>query len=139
MVRSAVMGVQTRVVSRRVEDGSAVPFSVLVSCSAVAGPQIDITSNLIAAVAHSLWEARGGDSLANWADAESIIAGLLSPSATPPPPAAAGAPPSSAGAAASSIAEAKPRSAGKPSAAAGKQGPGSGKPGAGGGKRSSRR
>ena len=130
MVRTSATGVQTRVVSRRAADGSAVPFNVLISCSAPTGGQIDITSNLVAAVAHALWEARGGDPIANWVDAESVVAGLISPAATLAQPSIRASAP---------IPEPKPRAGGKPAAAGAKTAAGGGKPDPNGAKRSSRR
>ena len=44
---------------------------------------IDITGPLVGAIAHCLWQARGGDSMTNWADAERALDQLLG--AAPPP------------------------------------------------------
>ncbi len=41
------------------------------------GTELDITGALIGAIAHSLWQARGGDSMTNWADAETVLDQLL--------------------------------------------------------------
>jgi len=52
----------------------------------VAGPQlqpVDVTGAIISAVAHALWQARGGDSLVNWADAEDVVGQMLSPKPAP--------------------------------------------------------
>ena len=46
------------------------------------GPQVDVTGVVVAAIAHALWQARGGDAMTNWADAERAIdslAGEISP------------------------------------------------------------
>lgn len=39
--------------------------------------QIDVTGGLVAAIAHSLWQARGGDPAANWFEAEGVLDQLL--------------------------------------------------------------
>lgn len=43
---------------------------------------VDVTHCLTAAVAHCLWQARGGDDAANWADAEATVEQLLAGIAT---------------------------------------------------------
>lgn len=46
----------------------------------------DAAGSLTAALAHSLWQLRGGESIANWADAERLLTHLLSRHAEPAPP-----------------------------------------------------
>jgi hypothetical protein len=74
---TSTTGVQAKVVARAAPDGSAVPFSVMLESGAPSGEHVDVTHRLVAAVAHSLWEARGGDALANWLDAENVVTRLL--------------------------------------------------------------
>lgn len=40
---------------------------------------IDVTAGVTAAIAHALWQARGGDDITNWADAEAVIDQLFPP------------------------------------------------------------
>jgi hypothetical protein len=57
--------------------------------------QIDVTQPITAAIAHALWQARGGDEMTNWADAEGVVDQLFganSPGAPAQRPAAAPAP-----------------------------------------------
>jgi hypothetical protein len=49
---------------------------------------IDLTANITGAIAHALWQTRGGDSVANWVEAERILeqlAGISAPSSTSRP------------------------------------------------------
>lgn len=40
--------------------------------------EVEVTQGLTAALAHALWQLRGGEDVANWVGAESLLAGLLS-------------------------------------------------------------
>ncbi len=69
-------GIQTSLRARvepRLEGG---PRVVLTEGSGV-GSQVDLTSGLVAAIAHALWQARGGDDLTNWAEAEAVLGQLV--------------------------------------------------------------
>jgi len=39
----------------------------------VGGRDIDLTCNLTGAIAHALWQTKGGDSTGNWCEAERIL------------------------------------------------------------------
>ena len=73
----ASTGVAARVVARSAsETGPGPRFRVVVSESYAGAEQIDVTGAVVAAIAHSLWQARGGDPTANWVDAERAVESL---------------------------------------------------------------
>ena len=78
---------------------SGVQLSVIVSGGSPGAGQVDVTHGIISGIAHALYEARGGESIGNWADAERLVQQLLGPqalggvSASADPPAIAGRPP----------------------------------------------
>jgi hypothetical protein len=37
------------------------------------GNEIDVSCNITGAIAHALWQVRGGDSVSNWCDAEQVL------------------------------------------------------------------
>jgi hypothetical protein len=41
--------------------------------SGVGNRELDVTGNLTGAIAHALFQARGGDSASNWVEAERIL------------------------------------------------------------------
>lgn len=42
-----------------------------------AGEEVEVTGALTAAMAHALWQVRGGADIANWVDAEGLLTDLL--------------------------------------------------------------
>ena len=59
---------------------------VKVLVGGVAGRELDLTGNLTGAIAHALWESRGGDSVSNWTEAERILellGGITQPRSIP--------------------------------------------------------
>ena len=54
---------------------------VLSGVGAAGGREIDVTCNLTGAIAHALWQARGGDSTGNWCEAERVLDQLAGASA----------------------------------------------------------
>jgi hypothetical protein len=93
------MASQSSVRARVEFQSSQTPRSrVIIGDEGTAG-MVDVTGGLIAAIAHALWQVRGGDEMTNWADAESALDQLFSetPASTrseikPPAPARAPAP-----------------------------------------------
>ena len=92
---AAQSGVRARVESRKGPEKGTRSRAVVSGN----GVQVDVTGSLTGAIAHALWEARGGDSMTNWADAEAALDQLLAgwaqakailnePLRTTPPPAA---------------------------------------------------
>jgi hypothetical protein len=77
-------GVTAKVVSRSGGDGIGLPFCVTVSGGG-AGREIDVTKPLVSAVAHAIWQARGGADGTNWADAEGVVRQLLGAQAVAAP------------------------------------------------------
>lgn len=88
MLPTSTTGVQAKVVSRSPAPTSPLPFCVMLACGADTGEHVDVTGNIVSAVAHCLWQARGGDSLTNWTDAEAVVSQLMggSVAATPEKP-----------------------------------------------------
>ena len=41
--------------------------------------QVEVTGAMVGAIAHALWQARGGESMTNWADAEVLVDQLFAP------------------------------------------------------------
>jgi len=56
-------------------DGQTGPrCKVVVSgVGAAGGREIDVTGNLTVAIAHALWQVRGGDPVGNWCEAERVL------------------------------------------------------------------
>jgi hypothetical protein len=55
---------------------------VVSGVGAAGGREIDVTCNLTGAIAHALWQVRGGDSTGNWCEAERVLdqlAGMSAP------------------------------------------------------------
>jgi hypothetical protein len=52
--------------------------------SGAGSKDIDVSCNLTGAIAHALWQARGGDSTSNWCDAERILDQLAGMPTTEP-------------------------------------------------------
>jgi len=67
-------GVRTRVETR--SEGTPRARVLLTDATGMA-EHVDVTGALVAAIAHSLWQARGGEAIANWADAESALDQLV--------------------------------------------------------------
>lgn len=42
------------------------------------GDSLEVTGGITGAIAHALWQLRGGDDIANWVDAEALTDELLS-------------------------------------------------------------
>ena len=55
-------------------------FRLLVSDGRSTAAPIDVTGHVVGAIAHALWQARGGDPTANWVDAERALDSLAAPS-----------------------------------------------------------
>lgn len=64
-----------RVVERRNPGGR--PSREILLALYDGGPEITITHPLTCAIAHAIWEHRGGGSATNWADAEAALASLI--------------------------------------------------------------
>lgn len=51
--------------------------------SGVHAKDLDLTGNVTGAIAHALWQARGGDAASNWVEAERILEQLAGAPARP--------------------------------------------------------
>jgi hypothetical protein len=87
MYPTSTPGVTAKVVSRTSGDGKGLPFTVKVSPGGASSGEVDVTRPVVAAVAHALWQARGGADMTNWADAETVVRQLLGAQAIPAAPA----------------------------------------------------
>ena len=78
----ATTGVVAKVISRSSGQDAGSPFRVMVSPSGNYGEHVDVTHRVVSGIAHALWEVRGGDAVANWLDAEAVLAQLVGSHAT---------------------------------------------------------
>lgn len=70
--RMSATGVRVTVTPRPAGETGPALRICLMPPTGLAEP-LDVTRRLVTAVAHALWEARGGDAEANWADAEAAV------------------------------------------------------------------
>lgn len=75
----AAFGTAQRIEIERGGDGRGTVRAVtrVVLTSGPGRARRDITKNLICALAHALWETRGGSDAQNWSDAEAMLDDLL--------------------------------------------------------------
>lgn len=81
---SAGQSVAARFMPRPATDQKPGPGARVV-VTGIGSRDMDLTANLTGAIAHALWQTRGGDSLANWVEAERILeqlAGVGAPGAS---------------------------------------------------------
>lgn len=78
-------GVMARAVLRPATDTAPGARCRVMVCESLAAEQVDVTGSVVATIAHALWQARGGDPLTNWVDAERALDALFAPVAAPMP------------------------------------------------------